>query len=67
MNGAIWTTKDGRSIPIEDMHWYHLINTINMILRKLRDGTYKGEARESRICDLQRFYDEVHDRCTRRR
>ena len=29
----IWTTKDGKNIPIKYMGNNHLVNTINMLLR----------------------------------
>lgn len=29
----VWTTKDGKEIPINEMSDEHLLNTINMIMR----------------------------------
>ena len=41
-NGSIvWTTKDGRKIPINEMSDEHLLNTINMIMQiQERDQEY---------------------------
>ena len=29
-----WTMKDGRSIPVDDMKPDHLLNTVNMLIKK---------------------------------
>ena len=34
----IWTTKDGKNIPIKDMDNNHLVNTINMLLRQREEA-----------------------------
>ena len=34
----IWTTKDGKNIPIKDMNNNHLVNTINMLLRQREEA-----------------------------
>lgn len=41
-NGSIvWTTKDRRKIPINEMSYEHLLNTINMIMQiQERDQEY---------------------------
>ena len=36
----IWTTKDGRNIPIKDMDNNHLVNTLNMLLRQKEEAEY---------------------------
>lgn len=30
----IWTTKDGKNIPIKDMNTNHLVNTFKMLLKQ---------------------------------
>lgn len=30
----IWTTKDGKNIPIKDMDNNHLVNTLKMLLKQ---------------------------------
>lgn len=30
----IWTTKDGKNIPIKDMNTNHLVNTLKMLLKQ---------------------------------
>ena len=34
----IWTTKDGKNIPIKYMGNNHLVNTINMLLRQREEA-----------------------------
>ena len=34
----IWTTKDGKNIPIKDMDNNHLVNTLNMLLRQREEA-----------------------------
>ena len=34
----IWTTKDGKNIPIKYMDTDHLINTFNMLLRQEKEA-----------------------------
>lgn len=38
MNRGIWTTKDGRDIPIEEMTDAHLLNTIRFVRRRAEEG-----------------------------
>lgn len=40
-SSIVWTTKDGRKIPINKMSDEHLLNTINMIMQiQERDQEY---------------------------
>ena len=40
-SSIVWTTKDGRKIPINEMSDEHLLNTINMIMQiQERDQEY---------------------------
>lgn len=50
----IWTTKDGKEIPINEMSDEHLKNTINMIIR-VRDSRncYERIAGESDIIPIK--------------
>ena len=34
----IWTTKDGKNIPIKGMDGNHLVNTINILLRQKEEA-----------------------------
>lgn len=44
----IWTTKDGKNIPIKDMDNNHLVNTINMLLRQREEAEY---FKDIMVCD----------------
>lgn len=44
----IWTTKDGKNIPIKDMDNNHLVNTINMLLRQREEAEY---FKDITVCD----------------
>lgn len=37
-SGVVWTTRDYREIPIEELEDSHLINCIGYILKMLREG-----------------------------
>lgn len=40
MKRGIWTTKDGRDIPIEEMTDAHLLNTIRFVRRRAKEGIW---------------------------
>lgn len=42
----VWTTRDGKTVPIKDMSDRHLENTINMLVRneEAKDAYYEGLA-----------------------
>lgn len=43
-SGAIyWTTRDGRNIPIKDMDDNHVVNTINMLVKKAEEDDFREE------------------------
>lgn len=50
-NEEIWTTKDGREIPVGEMDVEHLRNTLRMLIRKGR------ERREKKL--LAKLYEDL--------
>ena len=44
----IWTTKDGKNIPIKDMDNNHLVNTLNMLLRQREEAEH---FKDIMVCD----------------
>lgn len=42
----LWTTKEGKDIPINEMSDDHLVNTINMLLRNKAKAEEERELRE---------------------
>ena len=44
----IWTTKDGKNIPIKDMDNNHLVNTLNMLLRQREEAE---RFKDIMVCD----------------
>ena len=40
---AVWTTRDGRQVPVKKMSTNHIINTINMIDRQVDFEDLVGE------------------------
>lgn len=42
----LWTTKEGKDIPINEMSDAHLVNTINMLLRNEAKAEEERELRE---------------------
>ena len=58
----VWTTKDGRSIPIREMGSVHLMNTVLYLERKCSDGelpwpTMQGE--EAQYAAEREWLDEM--------
>ncbi len=40
---VIWTTRDGREIPLEEMEERHIVNAINVLAAWRRDARRRGE------------------------
>ena len=42
-DSIVWTTKEGKDIPIKDMDDKHLYNTLKMLLKQKEEETFTHE------------------------
>lgn len=49
----VWTTKDGRQIPINEMTDAHLVNTIRMLVRQQAEEEQRKQEEEEYLLQLE--------------